>query len=137
MQGHEMGGVPVPFDEEAWGFLSSRISYLAESDRETALCLSRALRAGAAAAVEGPSAVRRAARAVLVKEPLALIDYLVLVHPSTLADVPEWHRGEALLAVAGHVGTTRLIDNIPVSVGPGGGALEVLAEQDAGSDHEH
>src|SRR5882672_11020395 len=28
MQGHEMGGVPVPFDEEAWGFLGSRISYL-------------------------------------------------------------------------------------------------------------
>ena len=28
MQGHEMGGVPVPFDEEAWGFLGSRINYL-------------------------------------------------------------------------------------------------------------
>ena len=116
--------------------LSSRNRYLTASDRETALCLSRALRAGAAAAVEGPSAVRRAARAVLVKEPLALIDYLVLVHPSTLEDVPEWHRGEALLAVAGHVGTTRLIDNVPVNVGPGGGALEVFA-QDAGSRRTH
>jgi len=111
--------------------LSSRNMYLAESDRETALCLSRALRAGADAAVEGPSAVRRAARAVLVKEPLALIDYLVLVDPSTLEDVPEWYRGEALLAVAGRVGTTRLIDNVPVNVGPGGGALEVFSE-DAG-----
>jgi glucose-6-phosphate 1-dehydrogenase len=28
MQGREMGGVPVPFDEEAWGFLGDRISYL-------------------------------------------------------------------------------------------------------------
>jgi pantoate--beta-alanine ligase len=108
--------------------MSSRNMYLAESDRETALCLSRALRAGAAAAVEGPSAVRRAARAVLVREPLALIDYLVLVDPSTLEDVPEWYRGEALLAVAGRVGTTRLIDNIPVNVGPGGGALEIFSE---------
>jgi len=108
--------------------MSSRNMYLAESDRETALCLSRALRAGAAAAVEGPSAIRRAARAVLVREPLALIDYLVLVDPSTLEDVPEWYRGEALLAVAGRVGTTRLIDNIPVNVGPGGGALEVFSE---------
>src|SRR4029079_19729199 len=107
--------------------MSSRNRYLAESDRETALCLSRALRAGAAAAVEGPSAVRRAARAVLVEEPLALIDYLVLVHPSTLEDVPEWHRGEALRAVAGHVGTTRLIDNMPLNLGPGGGPLEVFA----------
>jgi len=130
--------VAVPTFREADGLaMSSRNRYLAESDRETALCLSRALRAGAAAATEGPSAVRRAARAVLVKEPLALIDYLVLVHPSTLEDVPEWHRGEALLAVAGHVGTTRLIDNIPVDVGPGGGALEVFAEQHGGSDHEH
>ena len=115
--------------------MSSRNTYLAESDRDTALCLSRALRAGAASAVEGPSAVRRAARAVLVREPLALIDYLVLVHPSTLEDVPEWYCGEALLAVAGRVGTTRLIDNIPVNVGPGGGALEVFSE-DAGRGGE-
>ena len=114
--------------------MSSRNTYLADSDRETALCLSRALRAGAAAAVEGPSAVRRAARAVLIREPLALIDYLVLVHPSTLEDVPEWYRGEALLAVAGRVGTTRLIDNLPVVVGPGGGALDVFSE-DAGRDN--
>lgn len=108
--------------------MSSRNTYLTESDRETALCLSRALRAGAEAATEGPSAVRRAARGVLVREPLALIDYLVLVHPHTLEDVPEWYRGEALLAVAGRVGTTRLIDNMPVLVGPGGGALEVFSD---------
>jgi pantoate--beta-alanine ligase len=65
---------------------------------------------------------------VLVAEPLALIDYLVLVHPTTLEDVPEWYRGEALLAVAGRVGTTRLIDNLPIKVGPGGGALEVFSD---------
>ena len=108
--------------------MSSRNTYLTESDRETALCLSRALRAGAEAASEGPSAIRRAARAILVREPLALIDYLVLVHPHTLEDVPEWYRGEALLAVAGRVGTTRLIDNMPILVGPGGGALEVFSD---------
>ena len=68
---------------------------------------------------------------MLVEEPLALVDYLVLVHPRTLEDVPEWYRGEALLAVAARVGTTRLIDNIPLLVGPGGGALEVFS-QDAG-----
>ena len=128
--------ISAPTVREADGLaMSSRNMYLTESDRETALCLSRALRAGAAAAVEGPSAVRRAARAVLVKEPLALIDYLVLVHPSTLEDVPEWYHGEALLAVAGRVGTTRLIDNIPVNVGPGGGALGVFSEG-AGRDRD-
>ena len=126
--------ISAPTVREADGLaMSSRNMYLSESDRDTALCLSRALRAGAAAAAEGPSAVRRAARAVVVREPLALIDYLVLVHPTTLEDVPEWYRGEALLAVAGRVGPTRLIDNIPVNVGPGGGALEVFSE-DAGQD---
>jgi pantoate--beta-alanine ligase len=121
--------VSVPTVREPDGLaMSSRNMYLTPSDREVALCLSRALRAGADAAAEGPSAIRRAARAVLVREPLALIDYLVLVHPATLEDVPEWYRGEALLAVAGRVGTTRLIDNLPIDVGPGGGALEVFSD---------
>ncbi|MFV0463380.1 MAG: pantoate--beta-alanine ligase [Nostocoides sp.] len=108
--------------------MSSRNMYLTPDDREVALSLSRALTAGAAMAAEGPSAVRRAARAVLVSEPLALVDYLVLVHPHTLEGVPEWYRGEALLAVAARVGTTRLIDNMPVVVGPGGGAREVFSD---------
>ena len=107
--------------------MSSRNTYLSPSDRETALVLSRALWAGAARAEEGPSAIRRAAREVLIEEPLALVDYLVLVHPTTLEEVPEWYTGEALLAVAAKVGTTRLIDNTPVLVGPGGGAREVFS----------
>ena len=120
--------VSVPTVREADGLaMSSRNAYLTDSDREVALCLSRALRAGADAAPFGPSAVRRAAREVLVEEPLALVDYLVLVHPETLADVPEWYRGEALLAVAARIGTTRLIDNSPVVVGPGGGAIDVFS----------
>jgi pantoate--beta-alanine ligase len=121
----------VPTVREADGVaMSSRNRYLTASDRDTARCLSEALRTGADAAAHGPSAVRRAARSVLVKEPLALVDYLVLVHPETLKEVPEWHSGEALLAVAAKVGTTRLIDNVPVRIGPGGGALELLSEAD-------
>lgn len=111
--------VAVPTVRDPDGLaLSSRNTYLTASDREAALALSRSLRAGEAAAAEGPSAVRRAARAVLVAEPLVQVDYLVLVHPETLADVPEWYRGDALLAVAARVGTTRLIDNVPLLVGP-------------------
>ena len=121
--------VAVPTVREEDGLaMSSRNTYLSPSDRETALALSRALRAGADRAVEGPSAIRRAAREVLIEEPLALVDYLVLVHPTTLEDVPEWYKGEALLAVAARVGTTRLIDNLPVLVGPGGGPRETFAE---------
>lgn len=123
--------VSVPTVREPDGLaMSSRNMYLTASDRESALCLSTALKAGADAAAEGPSAIRRAARAVLVAEPLVLVDYLVLVHPATLRDVPEWYRGEALLAVAARVGTTRLIDNSPVLVGPGGGAREIFTNPD-------
>ncbi len=106
--------------------LSSRNRYLTEADREVAGCLSKALSAGASMATIGPAAVRRAARDVLVREPLALIDYLVLVHPTELSEVPEWYRGPALLAVAGRVGTTRLIDNTPLVLGPNGGARPVV-----------
>ncbi len=124
--------VSVPTVREPDGLaMSSRNMYLTDSDREVALCLSRALRAGGEAAPYGPSAIRRAAREVLVEEPLALVDYLVLVHPETLADVPEWYRGEALLAVAARIGTTRLIDNTPVVVGPGGGAIDVFSDPPA------
>lgn len=126
--------VAVPTVREDDGLaLSSRNTYLSASDRETALALSRALWAGAARAEEGPSAIRRAAREVLIEEPLALVDYLVLVHPRTLEDVPEWYTGEALLAVAAKVGTTRLIDNTPVLVGTGGGALPVFSDDLSGA----
>lgn len=110
--------------------LSSRNTYLSDADREVSLALSSALRAGADMAENGPAAIRRAARDVLVREPLALVDYLVLVHPTTLEDVPEYYRGPALLAVAARVGTTRLIDNMPLQVGPGGGGLPVLPYED-------
>lgn len=110
--------IAVPTVREADGLaLSSRNTYLTPLDREVALCLNRALRAGDAAAPEGASAVRRAARDVLRAEPLAQVDYLVLVHATTLEDIPEWYRGEALLALAARVGTTRLIDNLPLVVG--------------------
>ena len=122
--------VAVPTVREPDGLaMSSRNTYLTPSDRETgAVPLGRA--AGRRRR-RRPRARRRSVAppgAVLVREPLALVDYLVLVHPDTLEDVPEWYRGEALLAVAGRVGTTRLIDNLPVLVGPGGGALETFSQ---------
>jgi pantoate--beta-alanine ligase len=110
--------VAVPTVREPDGLaLSSRNTYLSQLDREAALSLAKALVAGAAVSAEGASAVRRAAREVLVREPLALVDYLVLVHPDTLDDVPEWYRGEAVLLIAARIGRTRLIDNTPLVVG--------------------
>ncbi|MDX3668438.1 pantoate--beta-alanine ligase [Streptomyces europaeiscabiei] len=73
------------------------------------------------AAPGGPAAVRGAARLVLdealrMQPPLAL-DYLALVDPSDFTDIPDGFTGEAVLAVAARVGTTRLIDNIPLTFG--------------------
>lgn len=116
----EIVGVPTVREGDGLA-LSSRNTYLSEADREVALCLSRALEAGQGASNSGPAAVRRAARDVLVREPLALVDYLVLVDPMTLEQVPEYYRGEALLAVAAKVGTTRLIDNAALVIGGGAG----------------
>jgi pantoate--beta-alanine ligase len=110
--------VAVPTVREPDGLaMSSRNTYLSALDREVARTLPRALRAGMVHAQEGASAIRRAARDVLAGEPLCRVDYLVLAHPDTLDDLPEWYRGEALLAVAARIGTTRLIDNSLVMVG--------------------
>ncbi|MER5782225.1 pantoate--beta-alanine ligase [Streptomyces mobaraensis] len=109
--------VGVPTVREADGLaLSSRNRYLSAADRTSALALSRALSAAADAADRGPSAVREAARAVLdgaaSLEPPVVLDYLALVDPADFTEVPAGFTGEAVLAVAARVGTTRLIDNI-------------------------
>lgn len=111
--------VAVPTVRDADGLaLSSRNGYLTAADRVSALSLSRALGAGAAQAEHGPAAVRRAAQAVIEAEAAVRLDYLVLVDPEMLTDIPEDHEGPALLAVAARVGTTRLIDNEILRLAP-------------------
>jgi pantoate--beta-alanine ligase len=99
--------------------LSSRNRYLSPAERETALALSRALRAGAGAAASGPDAVLETAGVVLDKattaDPPLDLDYLVLVDPSTFT--PVTGPGQAVLAVAGRVGATHLIDNVHLQLG--------------------
>ncbi|MFE0640237.1 pantoate--beta-alanine ligase [Streptomyces sp. NPDC058877] len=76
-----------------------------------------------AQAVEGgcAEAVRAAARTVLEEaskaEPPLVLDYLALVDPADFTEVGGAYDGEAVLAVAARVGTTRLIDNIPLTFG--------------------
>ncbi|MGX8907522.1 pantoate--beta-alanine ligase [Streptomyces netropsis] len=116
----EIVGVPTVREDDHLA-LSSRNRYLSEADRATALELSRALLTGAEAVEAGPAAVRDAARAVLDRaarsQPPLLLDYLALVDPSDFTEVADDHTGEAVLAVAARVGTTRLIDNIPLYLG--------------------
>ncbi|MER7202490.1 pantoate--beta-alanine ligase, partial [Streptomyces sp. NPDC000188] len=44
-------------------------------------------------------------------------DNIALVDPADFTDVQRGHIGEAVLAVAARVGSTRLIDNIPLTFG--------------------
>ena len=99
--------------------LSSRNRYLDPAGRRLALSLSRALAAGAAAGPEGAEAVLAAGRTVLDGAPGIGVDYLALTTPG-LGPAPA--TGEARLLVAARVGTTRLIDNVPVTLGTGRGS---------------
>jgi pantoate--beta-alanine ligase len=49
--------------------------------------------------------------------PPVQLDYLVLAHPHTFAEVGPGHRGPAVLLVAACVGSTRLIDNVGLEIG--------------------
>jgi pantoate--beta-alanine ligase len=89
--------------------LSSRNQYLDPAERQLATALSRALRAGVAAAGGGPEAVRRAAEDVLAGASGVAVDYLALTAPD-LGPAPD--AGPARLLVAARLGTTRLIDNV-------------------------
>jgi len=110
--------VPVPTVREPDGLaLSSRNVYLSPEQRTAALALHRALRAGEAAAGEGAPAVQEAAEAVLDAEKDVRLDYLALVDPDTFGPLDRSSE-RALLAVAAYVGSTRLIDNVTIALGP-------------------
>jgi len=93
-----------------------------EQEYTRALALSSALAAGRDAALSGAPAdeVREAARGMLGAAEGVDVDYLVLVDPATVDDVPPDHTGPALLLVAARVGTTRLIDTMAVELGASG-----------------
>ncbi|MFI6924947.1 pantoate--beta-alanine ligase [Nonomuraea spiralis] len=112
----EIVGAPTVREPDGLA-LSSRNRYLSAGERTVALALSRALRAGAAELT--PSAIRATARAVLdAAGPELDLDYLALVDPATFKEVGDSYAGSAVLAVAARVGTTRLIDNVVLSLRP-------------------
>lgn len=94
--------------------MSSRNRYLSADERRQAVCLYHALQAARDLAEQGQSSAEsllRAMRQSMEQEPLVRIDYLEVVDPDTLLRVEDVRAG-ALLAVAAHVGDTRLIDNM-------------------------
>jgi pantoate--beta-alanine ligase len=113
--------VAVPTVREADGLArSSRNAYLSPAERDEALALSRALRAGQDAARAGADApgVLAAARGILDAADGVDLDYVVLVDPATVEDLAPGAVGPGLLLVAARVGTTRLIDNAAVEIAP-------------------
>ncbi len=111
----EIVGVPTVREEDGLA-LSSRNRFLSEDERTRALVLSRALFAGRDAGAQGAKAVREAAAAVLDGADGISLDYLALIDPLSFTEAPDDFRGEAVLALAARVGSTRLIDNVSIIV---------------------
>ncbi|MDY7087178.1 MAG: pantoate--beta-alanine ligase [Actinomycetota bacterium] len=104
--------VGVPTVREPDGLaMSSRNRYLSPDDRRAALALSRALREGANHT--DAEAALATARKILADEPSVRVDYLALTGPD-LGEPGE--EGPARLLVAARVGSTRLIDNVPLTL---------------------
>jgi pantoate--beta-alanine ligase len=98
--------------------LSSRNRYLDTEQRLEAVALSRALRAAQADARRGVDAALGAARAQLRATHVVDLDYLVITDPD-LGTLPRdvLDGTEARILVAAKVGGTRLIDNLPLTIG--------------------
>ena len=98
--------------------MSSRNGYLGPEDRQRAVALSRTLYAARAAAPEGYDAALAAARAELREAHGVDLDYLVVTDPG-LGELPRVvpPGTAARILVAARVGSTRLIDNLPLTLG--------------------
>lgn len=115
--------VTVPTVRESDGLaLSSRNVHLSATERERSLVLYRALTAAQHAARNGASAdgVVQAGRSILEDASVTgvMVDYLAVLDPDSAQAVPDGYRGDAVIAVAAHVGGTRLIDNVTVRIEP-------------------
>lgn len=122
---------PVDIRRESDGLaMSSRNAYLTPTQRQQALALSQALKAGIAAAENGGdgAAVRQATLAYLANAEGVEVDYVAVVGADSFVDLagaglgldPQKYQpvaGEqALLALAAKVGSTRLIDNTLITL---------------------
>src|SRR5215475_13004426 len=97
--------------------MSSRNAYLDTTRRQQALVLSRALRAVEAQVGKGELGTNQlvnVAKRVFAEEPEVRVDYIAVVDRDTLDPIDDVRNG-ALIAVAGYVGSTRLIDNVVIS----------------------
>lgn len=116
--------VPVPTVRDERGLaLSSRHAYLSDEERSAAEVVYRSLCGAKELWIGGnrvPSALESAMRAVIEMEPLATLDYAVVVDSATFEPLPEPDSGASVHPMATHalalvaltIGNTRLIDNV-------------------------
>ncbi len=115
--------------------LSSRNRYLDREQRQRATELSRALYRAVAHGHEGPQHALAEARAELRKAHGVDLDYLVITDRDLAplpTEVPPGTQGRILIAA--RVGATRLLDNMPITLGTDKIAATTGA---AGGDHVH
>ncbi|HKC03616.1 MAG TPA: pantoate--beta-alanine ligase [Sphingomicrobium sp.] len=112
--GVEIVGVPTVREAEGLA-LSSRNAYLSSAERKAATALPRALETARDSILKGfPVAnALEESRNLLRNAGFSRIDYLALVDAQTLEPL-EIPQREARLIAAALIGTTRLIDNIPL-----------------------
>jgi len=101
--------------------LSSRNRLLSEEERTAAGAIPRALEAAQRRVEKGETDAEKiveAARTVIESEPLLRVDYVELVDRNLFVSVDLLEK-EALLLLAIHCGTTRLLDNVLLSPSEG------------------
>ncbi|MEJ7578223.1 MAG: pantoate--beta-alanine ligase [Pyrinomonadaceae bacterium] len=108
--------VVLPTLRETSGLaLSSRNAYLNDAERQQATALYRALQAAKAVYKNGERSARRIAEIVsseISREPGAQLEYVSVTDADTLERLDKLDDRTALVAVAAHIGRTRLIDNV-------------------------
>jgi len=111
--------VGAPTQREVDGLaLSSRNRYLEAEQRQEAVALSRTLLAAREVAEYGADVALDAARAELRRAVGVDLDYLALTDTDLGELPPDAAAGtEARILVAARVGSTRLIDNMPITLG--------------------
>lgn len=106
--------LPMPTIREVDGLaMSSRNARLSVAERQTSLCIARALNSAAEMVQRNErhaDQILRSVREILAQQGGVRLEYASLCHPETLEEVSEVTK-PTLLAIAAWVGEVRLIDN--------------------------
>ena len=109
----EVVGMPTIRESDGLA-MSSRNTYLQPEEREAALSLYRSLQKARELLQKGErkaDQILQEVKGILQSEPLVRIDYIQICDAHTLRDVNQIE-GDVVVALAAHLGKTRLIDNL-------------------------